>query len=96
MMVSSSRWPSLLEERHSIPENASPNRKASQHAAGNMKETVPCEHSNRTPYNWLLYEINHQFLVKFSGLLKVRSTTLAVARCLTVIGFSVSQIDTLV
>jgi SAM-dependent methyltransferase len=41
-----------------------------KHAAGNMKKTGPCAHSNRTPYNWLLYEISHQFLVKFSGFIK--------------------------
>ena len=35
-----------------------------------MKGTVPWAHPNRTPYNWLLYEISNQFLVKFSGFIK--------------------------
>lgn len=35
-----------------------------------MKGAPPCGHSNRTPYNWLLYEISNQFLIKFSGFIK--------------------------
>ena len=32
-----------------------------------MKRTAPFSHPNSAAYNWVIYEINHQFLVKFSG-----------------------------
>jgi SAM-dependent methyltransferase len=35
-----------------------------------MKGSVLSAHPNRTAYNWLLYEISHQFLVNYSGAIK--------------------------
>lgn len=35
-----------------------------------MKRITQFSHPNSTPYNWVIYEINHRFLVKFSAAIK--------------------------